>query len=132
MNLSRTVRAFSITAALSSLMVASAASSVWHLALTDSYPKKDQVLAESPDTIRLWFSEEPELALARISLEGESGKIEMGKARETDDPRSFEADVLVEQLPAGSYRVAWRAAGSDGHVVRGRYNFEVRTGRSEP
>lgn len=131
MNLSRAVRAFSITAALSSLIVASAASSVWHLALTDSYPKKDQVLAESPDTIRLWFSEEPELALARISLEGENGKIEMGKVRETHDPKSFEADLL-EQLPAGSYRVAWRAAGSDGHVVRGRYNFEVRTGRPKP
>lgn len=131
MSLSRPTRTLSITAALSSLMVASAASSVWHLDLTDSFPKKDQVLAESPDTIRLWFNEEPELALAGISLEGENGKVETGKARETDDPKSFKADVL-EQLPPGSYRVAWRAAGSDGHVIRGRYNFEVQAGTLEP
>jgi methionine-rich copper-binding protein CopC len=131
MNLPRATRTLSITVAFSSLIVASAASSVWHIALTASYPKSDQVLSESPDTIRLWFNEEPELALAGISLEGENGKVEIGRARETDDPKSFKTDVL-EQLSPGSYRVAWRAAGSDGHVIRGRYNFEVRAGTLEP
>jgi len=131
MNLSRATRTLSITVAFSSLIVASAASSVWHIALTASYPQSDQVLSESPDTIRLWFNEEPELVLAGISLEGENGKVETGKARETDDPKSLKTDVL-EKLPPGSYRVAWRAAGSDGHVIRGRYNFEVRAGTLEP
>ncbi len=130
MNLSRATRALSVTLALSGLIVARAASTVWHLALTDSFPKEDQVLAESPDIIRLWFNQEPELALAGISLEGENGEVEMGKAQNTDDPKSFKADVL-QPLGTGSYRVVWRAAGSDGHVIRGRYNFEVRAGGSK-
>jgi methionine-rich copper-binding protein CopC len=50
----------------------------------------------------------------------------MGKAEKTDDPQSFKAKVM-EHLDPGSYRVVWRAAGSDGHAIRGRYDFEVGT-----
>jgi methionine-rich copper-binding protein CopC len=50
----------------------------------------------------------------------------MGKPQATDDPKSFKAEVL-EQIEAGSYQVIWRAAGSDGHAIRGRYGFEVRS-----
>lgn len=127
MSPSRVVRPLSIAIAFSTFIFVSVAASAWHLDLTASYPQADQVLAESPDTVRLWFTQVPELALAGISLEGEGGKVEMGKVQKTDDAKSFKADVL-EQLQPGSYRVVWRAAGSDGHAIRGRYDFEVRAG----
>ncbi len=124
---SRVVRPLSIAIAFSTLIFVSVAASAWHLDLTASYPKADEVLTESPDTIRLWFTQAPELALAGISLEGVEGKVEIGKVQKTDDAKSFKAEVL-EQLRPGSYRVVWRAAGSDGHAIRGRYDFEVRAG----
>lgn len=126
MNPSPATRALSIVLALSLLAVGSVAAA-WHLDLTDSYPKADQVLSEPPDAIRLWFNEIPELSLASIRLEGANSTIETGKPRATDDPKSFQADVLA-QLEPGAYRVIWRAAGSDGHAIRGRYAFEVSAG----
>ena len=67
---SRVVRPLSIAIALSTLIFVSvAASAAWHLDLTASFPKADQVLAESPDTVRLWFNQVPGLSLAGISLD---------------------------------------------------------------
>ena len=66
---SRVVRPLSIAIAFCTLIFVSVAASAWHLDLTASYPKADEVLTESPDTIRLWFTQVPELALAGISLD---------------------------------------------------------------
>ena len=117
------LRLTAVSLAIVALVLVSAAAS-WHPELTDSFPAADQVLHEAPDSIRLWFNQEPELELAEMSLEGESGTVEMGDVQATNDPKSFKARVLTE-LGSGSYRVTWRAAGSDGHVIRGAYDFEV-------
>jgi methionine-rich copper-binding protein CopC len=101
------------------------AASYWHLDLLDSFPKADQVLTESPDTLRFWFNQEPDLPLAAASIDGPTGRVKVGEAQPTDDPKSFKVDVL-ERLDPGSYKVVWRAAGSDGHAIRGRLNFEIR------
>jgi methionine-rich copper-binding protein CopC len=106
------------------LVVFTTAASLWHLHLTDSFPKTDAMLTEAPDSVRLWFNEEPELALAAISLDGEHGAVEMSEVRETDDSKSIKAEVLGEVVP-GEYRVSWRAAGEDGHAVRGSFDFMV-------
>ena len=123
---SRTLR---FAVALSGLLLANEAAGARHLYLTKSYPSADQVLQQPPDTIRLWFNEEPELALAAVGLEGPSGTVEIGKPRHTDDAKSFQA-TISGGLEAGSYRVTWRAAGGDGHAIRGRYDFELRDGAS--
>ena len=123
-------RVTSIAIALSCLAVVSMAASYWHRDLLDSFPKADQVLTESPDTVRFWFNQEPDLPLAAASIDGPAGSVKMGKAQKTDDPMSFKVDVL-EELATGSYRIVWRAAGSDGHAIRGRYNFELRVATVE-
>ncbi|UCD23890.1 MAG: copper resistance protein CopC [Gemmatimonadota bacterium] len=125
MNTSILGRVTSITAALSCFAMLGMAASAWHLDLLDSYPKADQVLTESPDTVRFWFNQEPDIPLAGASIDGPSGRIKMGKAQETDDPKSFKVEVL-EKLESGTYTVVWRAAGSDGHVIRGRFTFQLQ------
>jgi hypothetical protein len=52
-------------------------------------PQADAVLSKAPDSIRLWFNQAPELALAAISLEGEDGIIDVGSVLETDDAKSI-------------------------------------------
>lgn len=106
------------------LGLSTTAATGWHLHLSDSFPKTDAMLTEAPDSVRLWFNEEPELALAAISLDGEHGAVEMSEVRKTDDSKSIKAEVLGEVVP-GEYRVTWRAAGDDGHVVRGSFDFMV-------
>ena len=106
------------------LGLSTTAATVWHLHLTDSFPKTDAMLTAAPDSVRLWFNEEPELALAAISLEGEHGAVELGAVQKTSDSKSIRAEVLGEMGP-GDYRVRWRAAGADGHAVRDSFDFMV-------
>lgn len=109
------------------LVALTAATTAVHLRLTASYPAADDILSAPPDTVRLWFSEAPERSLSAIRIEGADGDVEMGKVEGTDHPTSIRAEVLGE-LPPGDYRVAWRTAGSDGHVMRGSYQFGVAPG----
>ncbi len=129
MFLSRPSRTLKFALALFGLLLANEAAGARHLHLTKSFPAADQILQQPPDTVRLWFSEEPELALAAVGLEGPGGKVDMGKPEPTSDPKSFKA-MVIGQLEAGSYRITWRAAGADGHAIRGRYDFELRVDAS--
>ncbi len=113
------------------LVVSSTVAASLHLRLTKSYPQQDQVLVAAPDTVRLWFSEDPEFALSAIGIEGANGKIDVAKVEKTDDATSFKAQVLGDLSP-GKYRVTWRTAGSDGHAIRGRYDFEVQAEGQQP
>jgi copper transport protein len=113
------------------LVASSTVAASLHLRLTKSSPQQDQVLVAAPDSVRLWFSEEPEFALSAIGIEGANGKIDVAKVEKTDDATSFKAQVLGD-LPPGKYRVTWRTAGSDGHAIRGRYDFEVRAEGQKP
>ena len=101
------------------------ASSDVHFALSKSMPEADSSI-ESPAEVRLWFTEAPEDNTVSIRLvDGDAGLVEAGDvAQDADDAKIF--SVAVQQvLPAGSYAVAWRAIGDDGHVVRGDFTFAV-------
>ena len=115
---------------LLALVAFTAAMTAAHLRLMDSYPAADEVLSTAPDTVRLWFSEVPERSLSAIGIEGALGDIEMGDVEATDDSKSIKAQV-VGKLPSGEYRITWRAAGDDGHVVRGSYQFTVAPDRPD-
>jgi methionine-rich copper-binding protein CopC len=118
------VRVAFMLLAAGTLSFVNTAASMWHLHLTDSFPKADAMLTAAPDSVRLWFNEGPELALAAIGLEGEHGAVELSAVQTTDDSKSIKAAVLGDVVP-GMYRVTWRAAGDDGHAVRGSFEFMV-------
>lgn len=97
-----------------------------HNHLEKSNPAANETVAESPKTIRLWFSEKVEPRFSSITLmNADSSKIEIGKAKATDDPKSIVADVPVA-LASGKYLIRWRTAGDDGHAVRGTFSFSVK------
>ena len=101
-----------------------------HMRLVKSFPVEDQVLAEAPDHIRLWFSQDPELALSRVRLTGSGdATFELGKAQATDDAKSFMVPI-TDTLPEGSYTITWQTASPDGHKVRGDYAFRFSTTES--
>lgn len=99
-----------------------------HMQLTRSAPEADATVAASPAELRLWFSQEPEMAVSRVGLEGPAGAVDLGDLEATDDAKSFKAAVPAS-LADGEYTVSWRTAGDDGHIVRGRFAFTVDADR---
>lgn len=101
-----------------------------HLRLTKSAPSADAVIQQSPDVIQLWFSQNTELSVSNVGLEGPNGSVDLGDVQGTDDPTSFMATV-PSSLGKGEYQVSWRTAGDDGHVLRGEYSFSVSVADSQ-
>ncbi|MDQ6770992.1 MAG: CopD family protein [Gemmatimonadota bacterium] len=80
----------------------------------------------SPQLIRLWFSERPDLSITAVSLKDANGREFTLAAPERDpaDPLLVLVPVSLP-LPPGRYTVAWRTAASDGHPSRGTFSFVV-------
>jgi copper transport protein len=97
-----------------------------HAHLKRSEPAAGSRIAGSPEVIRLWFSEQPELSMTVISLKDADGKEFVLASPENDRGDPLTVSVRVSQpLPAGRYTVAWRTAASDGHPSHGTFSFVV-------
>ena len=106
------------------LVAASVAIVAAHMAVQKTMPEADAVLSESPQTIQVWFTQSPDPAISRLTLEGANGTVALG-GTEVQDDRSLMA-ALPAQLAAGTYTARWRTAGDDGHTQRGEFAFTVR------
>ena len=105
------------------LVVASVAVATAHLRVQKSMPAADAILAAPPDHIQVWFSQAPDPAISRLTLEGAGGEIAVGETTVHDD-KSLKA-MLPSTLAGGDYTVRWRTAGDDGHTQRGDFAFTV-------
>ena len=97
-----------------------------HAHLKRSEPAAGSKVASSPQLIRLWFSEQPELSMTFISLKDAQGKewVLTGPQKDPTNPLAVSAGI-AQPLPAGRYTVAWRTAASDGHPSHGTFGFVV-------
>ncbi len=107
---------------------AAPASAVRHLRLLRSAPAADSVLAVSPSDIRLWFSETPELRTIRVELANAGGQeVALGEPTRAESKDAPVVAALTAPIPAGQYKVSWRSMSKDGHVVKGDFDFRVRS-----
>jgi copper transport protein len=94
--------------------------------LKKSEPAAGSRVTSSPQLIRLWFSEQPELSMTVVSLKDANGK-DFALAA----PQNYGGDPLIvslrlsQPLPAGRYVVTWQTAASDGHPSHGTFSFVV-------
>ncbi|HEV8598668.1 MAG TPA: copper resistance CopC family protein [Gemmatimonadales bacterium] len=96
-----------------------------HNHLVKSAPANGERLAQAPKEVRLWFNERPEIPFTSVTLlRSDSTKIVTLKAVATDDSMAA-AVPLLTPLPAGKYLVSWRTASSDGHAIRGMFEFSI-------
>ena len=105
------------------LVFAAVAIATAHLRVQKSTPEADAILAAPPDHVQVWFSQAPDPAISRLTIEGGGGEIAVGETTVHDD-RSLKA-MLPQALAAGDYTVKWRTAGDDGHTQRGEFAFTV-------
>jgi methionine-rich copper-binding protein CopC len=119
-------RPWSIVACLIALLPVALSA---HLTLARSSPA-DGATVLSPKQLQLWFSEEPLLPLTSVTLTGPKGSVAL------DPPRaSAERSVTIgigASLAPGRYRIGWKSAGDDGHVVVGTVDFTVKESTRPP
>ena len=99
-----------------------------HGSLKRSEPTAGASIAQPPRLLRLEFTEAPELAFTRVTLIGpDRDTVPLSSLRfAPESRRSVVADVRAATL-AGQYTVIWQMAGADGHPMRGRFSFTVRS-----
>ncbi|HJQ11193.1 MAG TPA: copper resistance protein CopC [Gemmatimonadaceae bacterium] len=96
-----------------------------HVRLLRSDPASGSRVA-SPATIRLWFSERPDLALTSITLRDYKGTTFSVRPPHTTANDLTQLSFPIDSvLLAGHYTVEWRAMSSDGHPSGGRFSFTV-------
>ena len=97
----------------------------YHFGLSKSAPEAEASVP-SPEEVRLWFTELPEdnsIAIRVINAAGDA----MATGEATPDPEDGKvfSVSIADALAAGTYTVAWRGIGDDGHVARGDFEFSV-------
>jgi copper resistance protein C len=97
-----------------------------HLELLSSDPQKDQSIARPPIDIALVFSESVDSARTTVTLDGPSGKVELGPVRLQDEALVVLAKV-TGRVGAGIYTVSWVAAAPEMDPVKGSFRFTVRS-----
>jgi len=128
------VRAGSLASALATLalLVAPALPGVTgtrvvaHAQLVASSPGAGAVLAESPEEIRLVFSEPLEVQVTSLDLATEDGTAVVTRAGEIDPEDPYALVLADPELPDGIYQLTWRTLSSaDGHTAEGFLSFGI-------
>ncbi len=97
-----------------------------HAHLVKSSPLAGAHLSTSPRLIQLWFSEQPEIALTRITLTSSEGlAITLGGATAAPDAALSVVASIDGPLPAGDYTVRWSTVAADGHPSHGVFRFSM-------
>ena len=101
--------------------------SVWaHANLARSEPSANEVLAEPPDRVVVWFTEEIERSFSKVEvLDSDGSRVDNGDSS-VDSNNLTIMSVSLPPIPNGSYTVAWKNVSTvDGHRVRGSFVFSV-------
>lgn len=97
-----------------------------HLALKSSSPAADEILAESPASITLLFTEAPQMSGTSVRVLPKGGEpLDLGAAKAKEGDGATVVLAIPTALADGDYRVMWRAMADDGHTVRGDFGFTV-------
>ncbi len=110
----------SIPVILATGLLFSAASRA-HTHLVKSVPADHAELATAPKEAILTFAEAVVMTAAKLEFaDGASSNL-----KPLPDGGVKEAHIPLPTLPAGRYRLQWRAASDDGHVMSGELSFVV-------
>ena len=113
------------------IAVASAASVEAHGSHQRSEPADGAVLAESPPSVDVWFSQELRRAggLPTLDVVNAAGDVVSEPAVLDDDDRAHVSAALPPSLPDGRYTVIWHTlSDEDGEEARGAFHFYVGEG----
>jgi len=97
-----------------------------HAQLVASSPASGAILPESPDEIRLVFSEPLEAQATSLDVAAESGTVVLSRAGSVDPADPYALVVADPQLADGVYVLTWRTlSAADGHTAEGFLSFGI-------
>ena len=96
----------------------------FHLHLLKSAPPANASVATPPGSIRLWFSQAPELEVTSVKVTG-PGSATVALAPLASADSSAVVAAVKGKMPSGAYTVVWRTMAKDGHIARGAFAFTV-------
>ncbi len=98
-----------------------------HVTLRRSDPGAGAILTATPLVLRFWFTEQVELAVTRVTLVDQAGKV-FGVAEPVAMENNEQGGVqlqLYSPLNAGVYKVTWHTVALDGHAASGAFTFRI-------
>lgn len=97
-----------------------------HAQLVASSPGAGAIVPESPDEIRLIFSEPLESQVTSVDVTDLNGAPVLSRVGQVDPVDPFALVVPTPDLADGVYLLTWRTlSAADGHVAEGFFNFGV-------
>jgi methionine-rich copper-binding protein CopC len=119
-------RAFVVLAAVCLAMMIPAAA--WaHAFLDHANPKVGSVITQTPQEIKIWFTQEIEPDFSVIEVRDSQG-IQVDKQDTHQD--SSDKKLLIVSVPklgAGEYTVTWKVVSTDTHHTHGDFKFTIKT-----
>jgi copper resistance protein C len=111
---------------LAVLLAAFVCAQAWaHAFLDHAEPRVGAVVPVAPLEVKLWFTEDIEPAFSSVKVVDSTGA-RVDKADVQVDRRDRQRiSVSLQPLPAGDYKVLWRAVSIDAHVTEGDFHFHV-------
>jgi len=97
-----------------------------HAQLVTSSPGSGVVLPESPDEIRIVFSERLEVQVTSIDVASDDGTPIITRAGQIDPEDPYALVMADPQLANGIYQITWRTlSAADGHTAEGFLTFGI-------
>ncbi len=88
-------------------------------------PAAGSVLAVAPAEVVIVFSERLEAQFSTIEVRDRADRKVTDAAAVLDAGDARRLGLALPQLPAGTYRVRWRAVSVDTHRTEGAYDFTI-------
>lgn len=97
-----------------------------HLRLTKSEPAAGSTVS-SPRDLRLWFSLRPQLTITTVTLTGPGERPgPLGKPAMASGAGAPVTVPVAGTLSPGTWRVRWKTASRDMHLMTGEFEFTVK------
>jgi copper resistance protein C len=123
MNLRRLAKIF--WRAVPIVVCAAPAPSLAHSFPVRSEPRVGWTIANSPSKVTIWFDGELEPSFSTITVYNSAKQqVDKNNSRVSGSDNSV-LEVDLPPLPAGSYRVYWKALSTDTHVTEGDFTFAI-------
>ncbi len=104
------------------LFIALGSSAFAHSKVNSTTPDNGAIVTSVPETIELIFAKKVRLTKVTATHKGHAN-VEL----DLEGQKSFQktATIPLKTFGAGTYKIEWRALGTDGHALKGNFSFEV-------
>lgn len=110
------------------VMFAAAARAPRHTKLLKSEPGANDTVTTAPKQVALYFSEKPDLKVAKFKLsDAQAAAVTLGAVKLDEATKGTPVIVPVTgKIASGTYTFDWSVAADDGHPTKGTFKFVVK------